>query len=82
MQLDNDPGRSHGVKTGAGTNEHFNEHTGFDFVVVVAAAFFFSCCNGLHLDPNQDGAQSGRSGPEEIHCVIVSGLYGDHLVHL
>lgn len=34
------PGCSHSVKTGAVPNEHFNEHTGFDFVVVVVAAAF------------------------------------------
>lgn len=39
VQLDNDPGCSHSVKTRAGPNEHFNEHTGFDSVVGAAAAF-------------------------------------------
>lgn len=40
MQVDNDLGCSRGVKAGAVPNEHFNEHTGFDFVVVAAAAAF------------------------------------------
>lgn len=57
MQLDdNDPGCSHSVKTGAVTNEHFNEHTGFDFVVVVVvvAAAVYSLFLAVLGGPNLD----------------------------